>query len=121
MEHLQQLKDFDENLAYEKEARAQEMEQRRRVEVFHFNAYSVCPTLFFVLARSFRGLGNVKSHCSQDFNLWSYEQDNGCARTLKAFGHFSAILCKTNHMTTFCVFFGERERRRLIFRTVFWN
>ena len=56
MEHLQQLKDFDENLAYEKEARAQEMEQRRRVEVFHFNAYSVCPTLFFVLARSFREL-----------------------------------------------------------------
>ena len=55
MEHLQQLKDFDENLAYEKEARAQEMEQRRRVEVFHFNVYSVCPT-FFVLARSFRGL-----------------------------------------------------------------
>ena len=44
MEHLQQLKDFDENLAYEKEARAQEMEQRRRVEVFHFNVYSVCPT-----------------------------------------------------------------------------
>lgn len=32
MEHLQQLKDFDENLAYEKEARAQEMEQRRRAE-----------------------------------------------------------------------------------------
>lgn len=41
MEHLQQLKDFDENLAYEKEARAQEMEQRRRVEVFHFNASAV--------------------------------------------------------------------------------
>lgn len=34
MEHLQQLKDFDENLAYEKEARAQELEQRKRVEVF---------------------------------------------------------------------------------------
>lgn len=34
MEHLQQLKDFDENLACEKEARAQEMEERRRVEVF---------------------------------------------------------------------------------------
>ena len=33
MEHLQQLKDFDENLAYEKEARAQEMEERKRVEV----------------------------------------------------------------------------------------
>ena len=33
MEHLQQLKDFDKNLAYEKEARAQEMEQRKRVEV----------------------------------------------------------------------------------------
>lgn len=32
MEHLQQLKDFDENLAYEKEARAQEMEERKRVE-----------------------------------------------------------------------------------------
>lgn len=59
MEHLQQLKDFDENLAYEKEARAQEMEQRRRVEVFHFNAYSACPTLFFVLVRSFRVTFNV--------------------------------------------------------------
>ena len=59
MEHLQQLKDFDENLAYEKEARAQEMEQRRRVEVFHFNAYLVCPTLFFVLAFSFRVTFNV--------------------------------------------------------------
>ena len=51
MEHLQQLKDFDENLAYEKEARAQEIEQRRRVEVFCCNAYSVCPTLYFVLDR----------------------------------------------------------------------
>ena len=33
MEHSQQLKVFKENLAYEKEARAQEMEQRKRVEV----------------------------------------------------------------------------------------
>lgn len=34
MEHLQQLKDFDENLAYEKEVRAQEMQERKRLEVF---------------------------------------------------------------------------------------
>lgn len=32
MEHLQQLKDFDEHLAYEKEARAQEMQERKQVE-----------------------------------------------------------------------------------------
>jgi len=34
MEHLQQLKDFDENLAFERQARAQEIEQRKRAEVF---------------------------------------------------------------------------------------
>ena len=34
MDHLQQLKDFDENLAYEKEVRAQEMQERKRLEVF---------------------------------------------------------------------------------------
>lgn len=56
MEHLQQLKDFDENLAYEKEARAEEMEQRRRAEVFEVNASSRCPILHFVLERSFAGL-----------------------------------------------------------------
>ena len=33
MEHLQQLKDFDENLAYEKEARAHEMQEKKRLEV----------------------------------------------------------------------------------------
>ncbi|CAH3045124.1 unnamed protein product [Porites lobata] len=32
MEHLQQLKDFDENLAYEKEARAHEMQEKKRLE-----------------------------------------------------------------------------------------
>ena len=56
MEHLQQLKDFDENLAYEKETRAQEMEQRRRAEVSYVNASSLCPTFHFVLERSFAGL-----------------------------------------------------------------
>ena len=30
---LQQLKDFDENLAYEKLARAQEMQEKKRLEV----------------------------------------------------------------------------------------
>ena len=33
IEHLQQLKDYDEHLAYEKESRAQEMQERKRVEV----------------------------------------------------------------------------------------
>ena len=33
MEHLQQLKDFDENLACEKEARAHEMQEKKRLEV----------------------------------------------------------------------------------------
>lgn len=33
MDHLQQLKDFEEDLANEKEALAHEMQERRRVEV----------------------------------------------------------------------------------------
>ena len=37
MDHLQQLKDFEEDLANEKEALAQEMQERRRAEVLGNN------------------------------------------------------------------------------------
>ena len=46
IEHLQQLKAYDKHLAYEKEARAQEMQERKRVEVsltlmiYFFSSYS---------------------------------------------------------------------------------
>ena len=33
MDHLQQLRDYDERLAQEKAARAEEEEERRRIEV----------------------------------------------------------------------------------------
>ena len=43
MEHLQQLKDFDENLALEKEALAQELQERKKVEVLKITCLSGSP------------------------------------------------------------------------------